>query len=190
MRKLVIIAVSLVAGSVLSCSSEQTNTPANRPQNTASAATPAQPAQSPQSAPAAKPQRSPAKGVTAKDIAKVAWLEGFWRGTGADKPFFNLYRFMGTTLKIQSFEDEEKTKPVDAATYELKDGIFANPSGDHRFAASEITDSYIQFVTLTGTTEQFRMERQADGTVKAVMEWTGQDGKAEKKEYILEPLKK
>jgi hypothetical protein len=190
MKRIVFIVISLAAAFAVSCSSDQTTSSGNSTQNTNSTAAPVQPAQSTPPAQAAKPKRPPAKGVTAKDVAKLHWLEGSWRGTGAPKPFFNKYAFYGTTLKITSFDDEAMTKQVDAARYDLlKDGTFANPDGKQRFAASEITDSYVQFVTVTGTDEAFRMERQTDGTLKAVIEWTS-DGKAERKEYILEPLNK
>lgn len=139
---------------------------------------------------AAIPKRTPAKGVTAADIAKVKWLEGSWRGKGAAKPFFNKYHFSGTTLDVESFDDEAMTKKVDSAHYVLQDGMFQTPEGKDRFAASEITDDYIQFVTLTGTSAAFRMEKVGDGTLKATVEMTGADGNPNRASYILEPLKK
>ena len=47
-----------------------------------------------------------------------------------------------------------------------------------------------EFVTLTGTSQKFRLERKDDGTVEATMEWTGPDGNPNRTAYILEPLKK
>ena len=137
----------------------------------------------------ASAQATPSKKFTAADVAKLKWLVGSYRGTGADKPFFNRYRLDGTTLKVQGFEDEAMTKQVQAADYELIDGMFANPSGDHRFAASEITDDHVQFVTLTDGTAAYRLEKSDGGKVKATLESTGPDGKPTRTSYTLEPLK-
>jgi len=82
------------------------------------------------------------------------------------------------------------TRKADTAHYEIKDGMFQTPEGKDRFAASEITSDYIQFVTLTGKSEAFKMERVGDGTVKATIEGTGDDGNPYRMSYILEPLKK
>ena len=148
--------------------------------------------QPPQSSPGAKSggPRTPAKNLTADDIAKIKWLVGTYRGLGADKPFFNRYRLEGTTLKVQSFDDEAMTKQSQAADYELIDGMFANPSGEHRFAASEITDDHIQFVTLTDGKEAYSLEKLDGGKVRATLESTGPEGKPNRTSYTMEPLNK
>jgi len=45
---------------------------------------------------------APAK-LTAADLAKLRWIEGYWRGSGVDqKPFFERYRFENpTTLVVE-----------------------------------------------------------------------------------------
>jgi hypothetical protein len=164
------------------CSSEQSKT------NQANSTTPA-------AAPAAVPATGPApakagSSFTVADIAKIKWLEGSYRGTGGQKPFFNRYHFNGTTLNIESYNDEAMTKKVDSAVYELKDGMFANPSGKDRFAASEITDDHVQFVTITEKYAILRMERQGDGSVTATFETTGPDGNPNRQTFTLERLKK
>lgn len=167
------------------CSDQGTNRPVSTSKTTNSAAQP------PQSSPGQSGgRRTPAQNVTAADIAKLKWLEGSYRGTGADKPFFNRYRFTGTTLNVQSFDDEAMTKQSMAAVYELNDGMFANPSGDQRFAASEITDDLIVFVVLPDSSAAYRLERQGDGSVHATFESPGPDGKPNRKSFVLERLSK
>ena len=168
------------------CSDKGTNAPPAKGQPGNAAGQP------PQSSPGTKSggSRTPAKNVTADDIAKIKWLEGNYRGLGADKPFFNRYRFAGTTLKVQSFEDEAMTKQNQAASYELIDGMFANPSGEHRFAASEITDDHVQFVTLSDAAAAYRLEKLDGGKVRATLESTGPDGKPNRTSYTMEPLNK
>ena len=140
---------------------------------------------------AAKLTTKPAlKNVTAKDIAKIDWINGSFKGTGADKPFYNRYTLSGTTLRIESFDDEAMTKFMDKSVYELKDGMFANPTGQDRFAASEISDDVVEFVAITEKPAILRYERVGDGTFKAIFEYTGADGNQARVSYIMVPLKK
>jgi hypothetical protein len=82
------------------------------------------------------------------------------------------------------------TKQTQAADYELIDGMFANPPGDHRFAASEITDDHIQFVSLTDAAAAYSLEKLDGGKVRATLESPGPDGKPSRTSYTLEPLNK
>ena len=173
-RKLLIALCGVMLFAAVGCSDQEANTsPATKPLavNTA----PASPASSP-SQQAGVPLTA-AKDLTAADVEKIKWLEGTYKGTGGDKPFFNRYRFNGTTLNVTSFEDEAMTKQRESAVYELKDGMFANPSGDHRFAAVEMTDALIQFVSVTdGPSYTYKLERQADGSVKATLGYSDANG--------------
>jgi hypothetical protein len=168
------------------CSDKGTNAPPTAAQNANGAG------QQSQSSPAPRSggSQTPAKNLTPADVAKLKWLVGNYRGSGAEKPFFNRYRLEGTTLKVQGFEDEAMTQQTQAADYELIDGMFANPSGDHRFAATEITDDHVQFVTLTDGTAAYKLEKLDGGKVKATLESTGPDGKPSNTSFTLEPLKK
>jgi hypothetical protein len=130
-----------------------------------------------------------AKNITGADIAKLKWLVGSYEGTGADKPFFNRYRFNGTTLYVDGFEDKAMTKQTQSAVYELKDGMFANPTGDVRFAASEITDDHVQFVTITGKPISYRLSRESDNSVRATLEGTGPDGSRDSRSYVMERMR-
>ena len=168
------------------CSDTGTNAP---PAKTQSANGLGQPAQL---SPGAKSggTRTAAKNLTAADVAKLKWLVGTYRGSGAEKPFFNRYRLEGTTLKVQGFEDEAMTQQTQAADYELMDGMFANPIGEHRFAASEITDDHVQFVSVTDEGLAYRLTKLDDGKIKATFENPGADAKASHTTLTLEPLKK
>ena len=58
---------------------------------------------------------APAAKLSATDLSKVRWIEGYWRGSGIDqKPFFERYRFENeTTLLVDSFPDETLEKVDD-----------------------------------------------------------------------------
>ena len=73
---------------------------------------------------------------------------------------------------------------------ELKNGEFGKGEGDKRSAASEITDTYVQFVPATSQARMnsFRFEKQSGGSWIAVLEWPASGNRpAGKKLYRMEP---
>lgn len=140
----------------------------------------------------AKPSATPGKNFTPADVAKLKWIEGTWRGMDGDKPFFERYRVEESALVVEGFEDESLAKVTDTGRFELKDGEFGKTEGDRRSAASEITDNYIQFVPAVGSKgNNFRFEKQNDGTWRAVLEWPATAEKpARQKVYVMEPWPK
>jgi hypothetical protein len=155
-------------------------------------------------------QITPSNKFTPADISKLKWIEGTWRGMGGEKPFFERYRFEnGTTMLVETFEDEKLSKVVDTARFELIDGEFTHDQGIRRSAASSITETSVQFVpapsrkapNANGTPppqaggeqnqNNFRFERHDDGTWNAVLEWSARNGKpAGSKVYKMEPWPK
>jgi hypothetical protein len=138
-----------------------------------------------------QPQATPGK-FTAADIAKLKWLEGAWRGTGDKQPpFFERYKFEGTTMIVENFADETLQKVTETSRFELVSGEFGNTEGNSRAAASTITDTAVQFVPVVGSKNSFRFEKQSDGTWQAVIEEpSGGDKPAAKTIYKMEPLAK
>jgi hypothetical protein len=137
---------------------------------------------------APKPVATPSKHFTAADIAKLKWIEGTWRGMDGDKPFYERYKIEESAMVVETLKEDGS---VDGAPdrFELKNGEFGKGEGDKRSAASEITDTYVQFVPAgTGTKNSFRFEKQSDGTWIALLEWPATDSKpAGKKIYKMEP---
>ena len=133
-------------------------------------------------------QATPSKKFTAADVAKLKWLEGAWRGMDGDKPFYERYKIEGTTLVVETLKADGSVDG-EPDRFELKDGEFGKGEGDRRSAASEITADYIQFVPpVAGKRNNFRFERQANGTWRAVLEWPAKgDQPARQKIYIMEP---
>lgn len=109
-----------------------------------------------------------ATNLTAADIAKLKWLEGNWRGSGADQPpFFERYRFEGeTTLAVDSFPDEKLDRVEDTSRFELKNGQF----GNSHYAVSSIDDNTVNFEPLAAK-NSFRWERVSENAWKATLKW-------------------
>jgi len=143
----------------------------------------------------------PSRQITEADIAKLKWLEGSWRGMDGDKPFHEKIYFEGTTMVVETFNDATMTSTQNISRFELKDGEFGNTVGDSRSAASEITDTAIQFVPapikqpdgsyapiVKGN--RFRFEKQADGTWNAILDTpANKDKPAGQKTYKMEQFK-
>jgi hypothetical protein len=145
-----------------------------RPNNTSSPSAPASTA-------------TPGSNFTRADVAKLKWIEGSWRGMDGDKPFFEGYRLEDTSLVVQSLKEDGSADGA-PERFELKDGRFGKCDGDTCSGATEITDTYVQFVpTVAGKGNNFRFERQADGTWTALLEWPANGDKpARRKVYKME----
>lgn len=147
----------------------------------------------------AKSAPTPSNQFTEADVAKLKWLEGTWRGMDGDKPFFERYRFEGSTMIVETLEDETLAKITETGTFELSNGEFGHSSGQARSAASSITDDSVQFVParVPGSPEgspvkgnMFRFERQTDGTWRAVLGVPAKGSEpAGEKIYKMEPWK-
>lgn len=106
-----------------------------------------------------------------------------------DKPFFERYRIENdTAMIVETLTDETLSKVEDTSRFELKDGEFGHTQGDRRSAASWISADAVQFVPAAGGGNNFRFERQTDGTWRAVLEWPATASKpAGQKIYKMEP---
>ena len=137
----------------------------------------------------AKPVATPSSKFTAADVAKLKWIEGTWRGMDGDKPFYERYKIVDSAMIVESLK-EDGSVDGEPGRFELKNGEFGKTEGDRRSAASEITDTYVQFVPAQSGPgrNSFRFEKQTDGTWTALLEWPASDNKpARQKVYRMEP---
>ena len=132
---------------------------------------------------------TPSNKLTEADVAKLKWIEGTWQGMDGDKPFYERYRIEGTAMIVDGFADGTLEKIESTDRFELKNGEFGKGEGDKRSAASAITDTSVQFVpAVAGKGNNFRFEKQADGTWHAILEWPATaDKPARQKMYKMEP---
>jgi hypothetical protein len=137
----------------------------------------------------ATPNPTPSKAFTAADIEKLKWIEGTWSGMDGYKPFYERYRIEGTTMIVESLTDHTLSTVSSEGRFELKDGEFGKGEGESRSAASSITSDAIQFVpAVPGKRNNFRFERQNDGTWNAILEWPATfEWPARQKIYKMEP---
>lgn len=117
---------------------------------------------------------TPAK-ITANDLKKLRWIEGTWRGSGYETPFFERYRFENDdTLMVETLADESASKVTDTGRFVLKDGQFGNEGA----VATELTDTYIVFSPLKPGQNMFRFEKESADSWKAVLTWPKSEKRA------------
>jgi hypothetical protein len=140
------------------------------------------------------PAATPSNKCTAADVAKLKWLEGTWRGMDGETPFYEQYRFDGTTMVVESLNEKGSVKAGDTTRFELNANGEFGPTGkpdDRRAGASSITDSSVQFVPFPGSMgNSYRFEKRPDGKPgwNAVLEWPASGDKpARQKIYEMQP---
>lgn len=134
-------------------------------------------------------QPTPSNEITREDVARLIWISGTWQATGDGRlPFYERYRFDGTTLIVETFDDATMTKIGDTSRYILKDGQFGRTKNSERSAASFISDDAVQFVPVGGSGNSFRFERTKGRSWRAIHETAAVAGKpAKRTEYKMEP---
>lgn len=127
----------------------------------------------------ATPAPTPAT-VTSNDLKKLRWIEGTWRGTGYETPFYERYRFENdNTLTVEYLADESVSKVTETTRYELKDGQF----GNGRSVATEVTDNYITFSPVARAGNTYRWQKESADLWKAILTSAATD-KAPAKEVV------
>ncbi|HKP67718.1 MAG TPA: hypothetical protein VJV05_00455 [Pyrinomonadaceae bacterium] len=137
------------------------------------------------------PMATPSSDFTSEDITKLKWIEGTWRGMDGDKPFYERYKIVESTMIVETL-NEDGTVDGDPGRFELKRGEFGQGEGDKRSAASEISDTFVQFVPakIGSGLNSFRFTKESDGTWTALLEWPASTTKpAGSKRYRMQPWK-
>jgi len=129
--------------------------------------------------------------LTPKDIERIKWLEGTWKGTTEGKePFYEKYRFEGTTMYEDSYEDETLKNVKDTAKYALINGEFRHTQDGKRIVVSEIDDNHVVFIPAAHEGNSYTFEKQLGGKWRAIVEWPALEGQPPKKTiYNMEPYK-
>ena len=136
------------------------------------------------------PQPTPAK-LAPADLEKLRWIEGTWRGTGGEKPFFERYRFENaTTLAVDSFENEKLEKVTDTTLFELKDGEFGGGREGSYWVVTTIDDHSITFAPVAKARNSFIWKRNSKDSWLAILSWPASPDKpARERTYKMERIK-
>ena len=143
----------------------------------------------------APPARTAAR-LTSRDLARLRWIVGDWRGTGVDgtnqAPFFERYRFADdSTLLVESFDDSTWRAPSEVTRYELRATFFGNDGTGARWVAVGIDSLGVDFAPVARARNIFRWGRAAGSgrrpaEWRATIAWVGKGGVREQRHYRME----
>lgn len=108
-----------------------------------------------------------------EDFARLAWLEGTWRGEGVgEPPFWERYRFVNdTTVRIESFTDSALAHPPETGEIRWRDGMVTIGSGGSLWVVTRWDRSTLRFEPVAGARNDFMWRRDSDDAWTAVLSW-------------------
>jgi hypothetical protein len=128
------------------------------------------------------------KSFDTAELKKLRWIEGTWRGTGGEAPFYERYKFENdSTLAVETLEGEKFDKVTEVTRFELKNGQFGGGDEGARWVATSIDDKSINFEPVAKARNSFRWERESTNSWKAILSWPASDrGPAKQRIYQME----
>lgn len=111
--------------------------------------------------------------VQLPDFARLAWLEGTWRGEGVGQPaFWERYRVLDdSTIRIESFTDSTLAGPPETGELRWRDGMVTIASGGALWVLTRRDRSSLRFEPVAGARNSFTWRRAADDAWTAVLSW-------------------
>ena len=124
---------------------------------------------------------------TSADFEKLRWLEGTWRGSGANgqDPFFERYHFDGDNkIAIDSLSDATSSKVDNQGSIYLENGEIIHKNGSMVWVASRSDGSLIEFVPKEKATNAFAWQKESADVW--TFEWQGRMQKATRRKLFTE----
>lgn len=137
------------------------------------------------------PGPAAATNLTPADVARLRWIEGTWRGVGAEgtvqDAFFERYAFRDSvTLVVHHFRDSTLTAIADSSIYILDRGRFATTGTGPRWAAARIGDDMAVFIPIARARNAFAWRRGATADAwTAQLEFADAAGQPHRRAYAM-----
>ncbi len=132
--------------------------------------------------------------VPPRALTQVRWIEGTWKGTGAEgttqEPFYERYTLVNdSTLVVESLQDSTLQLVTDTTRYEQHGDSLSNPGRGPRWIATFVSPDSIHFEPLSGTKNRFVFRRGDDSSWTAVLDWPPVDSVARHRVYLMMRIK-
>jgi hypothetical protein len=137
--------------------------------------------------------------LTTRDLARLRWIVGDWRGTGVDgttqAPFYERYRFADdSTLLVESFDDSTWRAPSEVTRYELRATHLGNDGSGARWVAVGIDSLGVDFAPVARARNTFRWGRAAGSGRRpaqwhATIAWIAKGGARAQRHYRMERVR-
>ena len=156
-------------------------------------------APAPALAQAAAPQPPAPARLTVRDLARLRWIVGDWRGTGIDgttqAPFFERYRFADdSTLLVESFSDSAFRTLAETSRWELRGGRLTNAGAGAQWIATRLDARAAEFAPLARARNSFRWARESGSAAspaewRATISWSDAAGTTQRRSYRMERVR-
>jgi len=111
---------------------------------------------------------------TLTDFQSLRWLEGDWRGTGGQRPFFERYEMLNdTTIQIRYFADSTRTEGHGTGSVYLSNGMIYHAADGATWVVVQFDSTGIYFAPREGAHNSFRWTRVSPNTWEAVLQFEG-----------------
>lgn len=129
--------------------------------------------------------------VTPAEFRQIEWLEGAWRGTGAevDGPFFETFEMVNdSTLAIRVYADSALTQRESTGEIVLTGGQVLHRSGPNEWVATAFDRSRLHFEPRGNVPNNFTWTRTSPSSWTAVLRYPQEDGTTRDVVYDLERM--
>lgn len=111
---------------------------------------------------------------TRAEFQSLQWLEGNWRGSGGQRPFFERYEMLNdTTIQIHYYTDSTRTEERGTGSVYLSEGMIYHTADGATWVAVQLDDTGIYFSPHQGAHNSFRWTRISATTWEAVLQFEG-----------------
>lgn len=148
---------------------------------------------------AGSPSQPAAARLSTRDLARLRWIVGDWRGTGVDgttqASFFERYRFADdSTLLVETFSDSTWRTLTETSRWELRGGRLTNTGTGARWIAVKLDERAVDFAPLARARNSFRWARVAGdrgrpAEWRATISWTDAAGTRQQRFYRMERVR-
>jgi len=108
------------------------------------------------------------------EFQSLQWLEGDWRGTGGQRPFFERYEILNdTTIQIHYYADSTRTEEQGSGSVYLSEGVIYHTADGATWVAVQFDDTGIYFSPHEGAQNSFRWTRISSTAWEAVLQFEG-----------------
>ncbi len=116
------------------------------------------------------------------EFESLRWLEGDWRGSGGQQPFFEGYEFSNdTTILIHYYEDSTRAQERRSGSVYISQGAIYHEADGGIWVALRSDSSGIHFAPFENATNSFRWRRISPSSWEAVIQF--QDGSESRYEW-------
>jgi hypothetical protein len=106
------------------------------------------------------------------DFQTLRWLEGDWRGTGGQEPFFEGYELLNdSTIRIRYYADSTRSMESGTGSVYYSEGTIYHEADGASWVVDQLDSAGVHFAPHEGARNSFRWTRLSPDTWEAVLQF-------------------